>query len=522
MNSKGAVASGHSATCRAAATVLEDGGNAFDAALAAMCTACVAEPMLGSLGGGGFLLARPTSGPLADQAIVYDFFAQTPRQRRSDENIEFFPIIADFGPTTQEFHIGMGSIATPGTVKGLFEAHRDLGYMPLRQIVEPAVTLAREGVRIDAMQAYTLQILRPILASRETVRTLFTRRGGSGEWLGDGDILRLPEMADALEIMAIEGEDLFYRGEIARAIADDSAADGGFLIRADLENYRVERRAALTLDIFGAKLYLNPPPSTGGILIAFALELLRDGDLPTLGFGTTRSIQRLARVMALTNRARVESRLHELDAGVAPGALLDPSLLERYRNEVLGHPSTARGTTHISVVDSAGNAASLSLSNGEGSGYAVPGTAIILNNMMGEEDINPHGFQKWPCDTRMSSMMAPTMAIDADGTLIAFGSGGANRLRTAILQVLLNLLVHRMPLQRAIASPRIHFENDRLSLEPGFDQADAGILSGMFADLDRWQERNLFFGGVHVVSRGPGGALSGAGDDRRGGDAVIV
>ena len=522
MNSKGAVASGHPATCRAAATILEDGGNAFDAALAAMCAACVTEPMLGSLGGGGFLLARPVTGLLADRAIVYDFFTQTPRQRRSDGNIEFFPIIADFGPATQEFHIGMGSIATPGTVKGLFEAHRTLGYMPLRQIVEPAITLAREGVRIDAMQAYTLQILRQILASRETVRTLFVRCDGSGEWIGEGDVLRLPDMADALEIMAIEGDELFYRGEIARTIADDSAEGGGFLTRADLENYRVERRTALTLSGFGAELHLNPPPSTGGILIAFALELLREANLATLGFGTTGYIQLLARVMALTNRARVESRLHELDAGAVRGALLDPLLLERYRNEVLGHPSTTRGTTHISVVDSAGNAASLSLTNGEGSGYAVPGTAIILNNMMGEEDINPPGFQKWPCDTRMSSMMAPTMAIDADGTLIALGSGGANRLRTAILQALLNLLVHRMPLQAAIASPRIHLENDRLSLEPGFDAANPEILSKMVSDLDLWQEQNLFFGGVHVASRGPGGTLSGAGDGRRGGHALIA
>jgi gamma-glutamyltranspeptidase / glutathione hydrolase len=521
-NSKGAIASGHPATCRAAAAILDDGGNAFDAALAGMCAACVAEPLLGSLGGGGFLLARPIGGPLAQRTIVYDFFAQTPRQRRSDGNIEFFPINANFGPTVQEFHIGMGSIATPGTVKGLFEAHRDLGYMPLRQIVEPAVRLAREGVRVDAMQAYALQVLRPMLVIRETVRTLFTRRDGSGDWLGEGDILRLPDMADALEMMAIEGEDLFYRGEIARAIAEDSTSQGGFLTRADLESYRIERRAALTCNAFGAELHLNPPPSTGGILIAFALELLREGNLAALGFGTTGTIQRLARVMALTNRARVESRLHELDAGAARDTLLDPALLERYRTEVLGHPSTDRGTTHISVVDRAGNAASLSFSNGEGSGYAVPGTAILLNNMMGEEDINPHGFLQWPCDTRMSSMMAPTLAIEADGILIALGSGGANRLRTAILQVLLNLLVHRLPAPEAIASPRIHFENDRLSLEPGFNEADVERLSGLFPDLHRWQQQNLFFGGVHVASRRPSGEMSGAGDGRRGGAGLVV
>ena len=522
MNSKGAVASGHPATCRAAAAILEDGGNAFDAALAAMCAACIAEPMFCSLGGGGFLLARPAAGLLADRAVVYDFFVQTPRQRRPEGSVEFFPILADFGPATQEFHIGMGSIATPGVVKGLFEAHRDLGYMPLRQIVEPALALAREGIRIDALQAYALQILRPMLASREAARALFIRQDGSGEWIGEGDILRLPDMADALETLAMEGEDLFYRGEIARAIAEDSAAAGGFLTRADLENYRVERRDPLTRESFGAQIDFNPPPSTGGILIAFALELLRHSELAALGFGTTHAIEQLARVMDLTNRARVDSRLHELETRAASDTLLDPLLLEQYRNEVWGHPSTARGTTHISIVDRIGNAASLSISNGEGSGYVVPGTAIILNNMMGEEDINPAGFHKWPCDTRMSSMMAPTVAINADGTVLALGSGGSNRLRTAILQTLLNLLVHRMPLQAAVISPRIHFENGRLSLEPGFDEADTKALAKICSDLDVWQQRNLFFGGVHVARRGRDGALDGAGDSRRGGDAIVV
>ncbi len=522
MKSKGAVASGHPATCRAAAAILADGGNAFDAALAAMCAACIAEPMFCSLGGGGFLLARPATGLLADRAVVYDFFVQTPRQRRPEGSVEFFPILADFGPTAQEFHIGMGSIATPGVVKGLFEVHRALGYMPLRQIVEPALAVAREGIRIDALQAYALQILRPMLASRETVRSLFIRHDDSGEWIGEGDILRLPQMADALETLAIEGEDLFYRGEIARAIAADSAADGGFLTCSDLENYRVERWDPLTREKFGALLHFNPPPSMGGILIAFALELLRHRDLAVLGFGSTQAIARLARVMDLTNRARVDSRLHELEARAASDALLDPSLLARYRNEVLGYPSTVRGTTHISVVDRIGNAASLSISNGEGSGYVVPGTAIILNNMMGEEDINPAGFHKWPCDVRMSSMMAPTLAIDVDGTLFAFGSGGSNRLRTAILQTLLNLLVHRMPLQEAIMSPRIHFENGRLNLEPGFEGVDIKALAEISSNLNVWQERNLFFGGVHVASRDHNGALNGAGDSRRGGDAIVV
>lgn len=527
MSTKGAVACGHPATARAAAAVLEEGGNAFDAALAGMCAACVAEPLLGSLGGGGFLLARPTTGAAAGRAIVYDFFAHTPQRRRPEHEVDFFPILARFGgDATQEFHIGLGSIATPGAVKGLFEAHRDLGFMPLRRLVEPAVALAREGTRVDPMLAYTIRVLAEMLGSRAPLQSVFTRpdvaAGEADPWLRAGDLLRMPELADALEILAIEGEDLFYRGEMARSIADDCAAHGGFLTVADLEGYRVERRQPIIEDVFGLRLFLNPPPSTGGILIAFALELLRDGDLPGLGRDTAAGVARLAQVMALTNRARVESRLHELEAGEVSETLLDPRLLARYRAEVLGHPSTARGTTHVSVVDGAGNAASLTFSNGEGSGYMVPGAGIILNNMLGEEDINPAGFHRWPVATRMSSMMAPTLSVAGDGSLLALGSGGSNRLRTAILQVLLNVFVHRTALEPAVEAPRIHYENERLSLEPGFDEGVVATLKRTFAEIQLWPERNLFFGGVHAVRMQANGGMEGVGDPRRGGAALLV
>lgn len=524
MASNGVVACGHAETARAARAVLADGGNAFDAALAAMCAATVAEPMLASLGGGGFLLARPVTGRLQGQTLAYDFFVQTPLHRRQDRAEDFFAIDADFGPTTQQFHIGLGAMATPGAIRGLFEIHRDLGFMPLRLVVEPAATLARNGVTIDAMQAYVFGVLRAMLDSRDGIRAHYTRPQAPGMPLREGDRLRLPELADTLDILAIEGDDLFYRGEIARTIAEDCRAGGGHLTRADFEAYQGIRRQPLELAAFDRRLMLNPPPSAGGILIAFALELLRDADLGRLGFGTPPMLERLVRVLALTQRARVESRLHALDAGSVAGTLLDPGLLARYRQEVLGQPSAPRGTTHISVVDSAGNVASLSLSNGEGSGYVVPGTGIILNNMLGEDDINPHGLGNWPINTRMSSMMAPTLVLADDGTTMALGSGGSNRLRSAILQVALNLLVFGMPPERAVASPRLHLEESRLSLEPGFqEEAVASLARAMPTwKIDRWPAPNLFFGGVHVACRGSDGQLSGAGDARRAGTALLA
>ncbi len=169
MSVKGVVACGNTITADTAAEVLREGGNAFDAALAAMCAACVAEPVLCSLGGGGFLLARPADG----ESRLYDFFTHTPADPRPADEIEFYAKHADFGPARQEFHIGMGSIAVPGLVKGLFAAHDELGWMPMRRIVEPAVALARDGVRIEPLQARIFEFVSAIYLATEASRALF-------------------------------------------------------------------------------------------------------------------------------------------------------------------------------------------------------------------------------------------------------------------------------------------------------------------------------------------------------------
>lgn len=523
MKARGVVAAGHEATVGAATTVLEEGGNAFDAALAAMCAACVAEPALASLGGGGFLMARVATGAMAGKTLVYDFFPQSPKQRPPAEDLDFFPVMADFGTAQQEFHIGMGSIATPGVVRGLFEAHADLGAIPIRQVVEPAVSLAREGLQVNAVQGYIVSVIAGILMSSPASRALFANPERPDEIVGAGQWLRLPAFADALEILAIEGTDLFHRGEMGRAVITDCAARGGCLTAADLEDYRVERRRPLTVDAFGSRLSMNPPPSSGGLLIAFALEVLRDAVTDGEAPGSTAHMLRLVRTMAATNRARVDSRLHESSAETAAGTLLAPAFVAAYRDGVAGHPVSTRGTTHLSVLDAAGNAAALTITNGEGSGYVVPGTGIMLNNMLGEEDLHPHGFHRWRTDTRISSMMAPTVAVDRDGTITVLGSGGSNRIRTAILQVLSHLLAHGLAPEDAVNHPRIHLEDRRLSVEPGFSEEALAALADEFTDMVRWEHLNMFFGGVHLVRGRPdAGVLEGAGDPRRGGVARIV
>ena len=517
MTSKGIIAAGHGATAGAAQAILDEGGNAFDAALAAMVAASVAEPILTSLGGGGFLLAHPAGGDQGGKTVIYDFFAQTPKERKQEA--DFFPITADFGTAQQEFHIGMGSIATPGTVKGLFAVHRELGSMPLARIVEPALALARDGLAVNSLQAYIFCVVGAIYTANAACRDVFASRHDPKKPIGEGEILVMPRLADTIGALVREGEDLFYLGEIAQRIEADSHARGGHLTARDLADYRVRKRAPLDVDYRDARLSTNPTPSAGGILVAFALELLREAKIGTHAFGTSDHLTLLARVMELTNKARVDSELHATDG--APARLLRPDFVKAYRAQVLGRLAANRGTTHVSIIDAQGNAASLSLTNGEGSAYIVPGTGIMLNNMLGEEDLNPQGFDQWPGDQRLCSMLTPTLIARADGRLAVMGSGGSNRIRTAILQTLVNTLDFAMTLEDSVSRPRIHFEGGLLSIEPGFDNSSTEALEADFPNMQHWQERNMFFGGVHAVEFDPSrNRFSGVGDPRRGGVVV--
>jgi gamma-glutamyltranspeptidase/glutathione hydrolase len=516
---RGVVAAGHPCTAEAGTWALAQGGNAFDAAVAAFFAACAAEPVLASLGGGGFLLAQPAD----QQSALYDFFTQTPLRRCAPAELDFHPIVADFGTARQEFHIGMGAVAVPGAVKGMFRVQRELGRLPMAALIEPAVQYARHGVRFNALQSYIFEVVGSIYRSEpESLRTYASRRD-PGRLVGHREVLRQPELADTLEALARDGERLFYRGEIAAAIALACRDRGGHLSLEDLGAYRVHRRQPLPVDFRGQRLLTNPPPSSGGMLIAFALKLLEQLDLPAMGYGSPAYLTALAEAMALANEVRVREHAEgPTGRELSARRILDARYLGRYRRALAGHAISRRGTTQVSVIDAHGNLASMTVSNGEGCGHMLPGTGIMLNNMLGEADLNPHGFHRWQPGRRLSSMMAPTLALAADGRRIAIGSGGSNRIRTAILQVLLNLLAFDMPVARAVRSPRIHLENGLLSIEPGLPAASLEVLLKHHPEAEIWRAPNLFFGGVHTALLDRRGALQAAGDPRRGGVARRV
>jgi gamma-glutamyltranspeptidase/glutathione hydrolase len=512
-NPSGAVAAGHVETTQAAAHALREGGNAYDAVIAAHWMACVAEPVLTSLGGGGFLMAQPESGA----ARVYDFFAQTPARKLPASEIDFHPIHADFGTTLQEFHIGYGAVATPGTVKGLFAIHRDLGTLPMRVLLEPAIELAGRGLRVNQLQAYIFDVVRPIYLATPQAAQRFASRKQPDRLVSEGETLRLPELADTLQALGEEGERLFYEGEIATAIDKACRTQGGHLTRSDLGAYQVKQRQPLHIHYRGADFITNPPPSSGGLLIGFALKLLERYAPDGIAIDTIDGLSRLAAVMQSANEARLDG----IDKDKLDERLLDPDLLQRYHNQVKGRARAFRGTTHISVIDRAGNVASLTTSNGEGCGHLLDDTGIMLNNMLGEEDLNPHGFHAWRENRRLTSMMAPSILQLDDGHTLALGSGGSNRIRSAILQVLLRIVDERLPLHEAIDQPRIHYENGLLNIEGGFEEALYLQLESEFAQSRCWPDRNLFFGGVHAVGKTPAG-FEYCGDQRRGGIACSV
>ena len=499
-----AIAAGHELTAQAAADTLDAGGNAVDAAIAAALTSMVAEPVLAGLLGGGFLMVREPGG----STRLLDFFVQTPGRKLPEDDLDFRAILAEFGTATQEFHIGAGTIATPGAAPGLAEAHARLGRIPFRALSEPAITAARQGVEVTDFQANLGQIVSAILTATPEARTLCC--DDDDKPLPAGATWKNSDFADVLEVYAAEGPRFVTAGEVGQALLA-LTDQGGHLRAADLKSYSPEWRDPLTIRRGDAQLALNPPPALGGALIAFAMELLgRDPDAANL-----------ARAFDATTVARVTAGLDD-DPEAGAARLLSADLVSRFRGQ-LSAPST-RGTTHISVIDKDGLGAALTLSNGEGCGLIAPGTGIMPNNMLGEADLLPKGLDSWATDRRMSSMMCPLALNWPDGRFAMLGSGGSNRIRSALTQVLLGVIDRGLPLGVAIEAPRCHVEaGDPAPVDfedIGGDAFRDAILSA-YPEARPWPERSMFFGGVHGVMAAPGGGLSAAGDPRRAGSARV-
>jgi gamma-glutamyltranspeptidase/glutathione hydrolase len=469
---------------------LRAGGSAVDAALAAAFTAVMSEPALASLGGGGFLLsANP-----GDEPDVLDFFVDVPGLAGGHVEPHVETVVVDFARTggaaassEQVFHGGWGTVAVPGCLTGYLRAHARDGRLPLDQVIAPAIAHARAGVQLSEGQRVFVHLVGDLLGLTAESREVFAEAARTGRYVN-------PAYADLLEEIGAGRVRGLAGHAFGDAILAGAQSGGGLLTSADLASYRAEHRTPLSVDRAGARVWTNPPPSVGGSIVAAALARLGDDH------GASEAIR----------------------WSVVAEALAEATLALR------GPGQVPTGTTHVSVVDADGGFASLTTSNGSGSGTVVPGWGVALNNMLGEEDLRPDDGSALPPGARMGSMMAPTLVQLPDGSRTALGTGGSERIRSALLGVLVRLIDEGLSLASAIDAPRLHLTGrGPIHLEPDLPAEDVVDLDALarrrdWPGLEPWPSRNLFFGGVHAVRRGADGSVEAVGDARRTGAVGVV
>jgi gamma-glutamyltranspeptidase/glutathione hydrolase len=300
---------------------------------------------------------------------------------------------------------------------------------------------------------------------------------------------------------------------------------GGTLASEDLAAYEPVEREPVRARFSGREIVTNAPPSPGGVLIALSLAILERA-------GRT-DLEAIVLAMEEAQATRTQAFNRGLYEDGFAARVLDASRLDAAARRVAAGERVPRGgegsadrvgsTTHISTLDADGNAASVTCSNGVGSGLIVPGTGVHVNNMLGEEDLNPQGFHRIPPGRRVSSMMAPTLALRDGEVVLGLGSAGSNRIRSAILQTTVRVLEQEMDAEEAVVAGRLHFEAGTVQAEPGVEEGGLSDLERRGVPVVRWRRKNLYFGGAQAVRRDPGsGELSGGGDPRRGGAVAFA
>jgi gamma-glutamyltranspeptidase/glutathione hydrolase len=527
MSDLGAVASGHGGTSNAGVEILLAGGNAVDAIVGAALAAGVCEPLLTGLGGGGLMTIRLSDG----QVVVADCFSLFPGLEHGLSAREFLALDVDYGPTTQTFFAGRGSAAVPGVAPGLEAVWKRYGSLPLDVIAGPAIRLAEQGWIATEATCVVATMLRAITGLTDASRALFQP---SGRPLQPGDRVVMPAAADALRAFASEGAAPFVEGRFAQSLTEAFGPPHGSLGLRDLSAFQPRFLEPLAVPFCGSTLYVPAPPCSGGALIAFGLAVFERvaGDRPDPATLT----RCFAEVMAATERARQEGFDEGLMEAGAVEALLSESSIGRHAAEVetfLGGPrrelppgqpqgSQPGNTTHISTVDAQGMAVSYTSSNGETCGTLWPGLEFPVNNFLGEGDIHPLGFHRGPAGGGFRTGMTPALLVDPEGGVMALGTGGSNRIRTAMLQVVRHITSGGMDVKAAVMAPRIHVEGDSVEVED-IGQGEH-ILSAAASgrQLARFEGRHLYFGGVHSARKRADGRFEAFGDPRRSGEGIIA
>jgi gamma-glutamyltranspeptidase/glutathione hydrolase len=458
-----AVAAGHPATVEAGAEILGEGGTAADAAVAACLTSCVAETvMTGFLGGGHAIYYDATTGRVRN----LDCFVAVPGLGGERRHVALLELDVPFGAELVHYAVGPASCGVPGVPAGLDALWRAHGRLPWPRLCEPALRFARDGVAMPPAHASCLAMLEPVMTMNEGARIY----APGGRLLSEGDRLEQPGLVHALETVAREGATTAYSGTIADALLALAQERDGLLTRADLTAYDV--------------VWSDPV------------------EVP---YRETRFLTRSGLSGVPETLVRLP-RLHGLDAAARVLALI----------ETLGDGHSRESeTTNLCVRDSDGSACVLTTSLGLGSGDFLPGFDLHLNSMLGEADLL--GETPLEPGVRMQSMMAPSIALDADGTALTIGAAGGTRLRAALVGVAAGILDEGITAQDAVDRPRFHRGGAVVNAEPGVDETALALLESRGLGVRRWPARHHYFGGVSLIARS--GA---AGDPRRSGSATVL
>jgi gamma-glutamyltranspeptidase / glutathione hydrolase len=511
MGTRVAVAASNSIATDAGLRLAELGGNAVDAALAAVLVSMVCEPGVASLGGGAFVTLAPSDG---SATVTVDGNVEMPGRGldtgRFGKGVR--DIVTEYAGGTS-MGVGHGSVATPGALAAYGLAHAKYGRAPWREVVAPVAEAAKKGFPLGRISAeYLGYVHESVYGWQED--SYAALHDSNGKLLGAGDIVHIPHLAETLELIATEGPDSFYRGTIAELIASDMAEHEGLVTAMDLAEYTAHEQQTLNTTLHSAsgewQLATNPPPAIGGVVLAAMLHLADKyaaDDIP-----------HLIAVQDAVLRFRTDVIDVAPDRAAAAATLLD--MVRSGRISANRLPSSG-STVHVSTVDAEGAACSITSSAGYGSGVMTPGTGIWMNNCLGEQELNRRGLHALPPGERLASNMAPSVGRGPNGEVLAIGSPGANRITTALQQVIIAFVDGGMPLTAAIAKPRLHVRHPIGRHGAPVVEYERDLpLPELLWRTHEHKVHSMYFGGVAAALRTADGELEAAADPRR--SAVVA
>ncbi|MDQ3646353.1 MAG: gamma-glutamyltransferase [Actinomycetota bacterium] len=497
-----AVAAGSRLAATAAAEIGRSGGNSLDACVAAAVMAWVAEPFMCSLGGSGFITVRDQQGAVR----VFDGNNAVPLEAPVEPGQGLRRTFLENYSNGMYTGIGGGSVAVPGVLAALRSAWEAHGALRWEALFSPAIEAAESGIPLPATSAYYLSETWDAIWSVYPEASALLGRDGIP--LREGDVIRQPDLAETLRLVATEGPGALFGGELGRAVAGEVQSDGGLMTVDDLVGYRCEVREPVTTDVFGWRVQSNPPPSVGGAVLAHMLALLEGADLSD-------PLKRMRAIVEAETAALGYRKEAYEDPGEIAAAFHEA--LERLRRRGAGSAST----THTSTADPEGLVCSLTQSNGYGSGLVVRG--VFMNNTLGEEELNPRGAHGLAAGSRCHSNMTPTIAT-RPGLTVGLGSPGADRIVGAIAQTFLALALDDADLATAVATPRAHLaakpEGPLLCFED--DLPGVRLAEEMGYRPRPYEGLHMFFGAVQAASCDDAGNIAAVHDPRRSGGSAVI